>query len=127
MICIEYICPFGFVNVAHILYLKVAVYLAILVSLCVHEQVKSSKLNDISKIDDFRNITRDDLIFNEIKRQVIENADEKFCPRHNVNPCDSVPCNRNMSCNLSFQSVIHNANESPQSVDMESMLNHRNT
>ena len=45
----------------------------------VHEQVKSSRLNDISKIDDFRNITRDDLIFNEIKRQVIENADEKFC------------------------------------------------
>ena len=45
----------------------------------VHEQVKSSRLNDFSKIDDFRNITRDDLIFNEIKRQVIENADEKFC------------------------------------------------
>ena len=116
------------------MYLKVAVYLAILVSLnalspvttylmrrsalkdlkyvCVHEQVKSSKLNDVSKIDDFRNITRDDLIFNEIKRQVIENADEKFCPRHNVNPCDSVPCNCNISCNLACQSVIHCSNES---------------
>jgi hypothetical protein len=43
---------------------------------------------------------------------VIENADEKFCPRHNVNPCDSVPCNCNMSCNLACQSVIHCSNES---------------
>ena len=32
----------------------------------------------VSRIEDFRNITKQDLIFNEIKRQVIESSDEKF-------------------------------------------------
>ena len=32
----------------------------------------------VSRIEDFRNITKQDLIFNEIRRQVIESSDEKF-------------------------------------------------